>query len=333
MSAAIGGLALLLAALLPLRDPRLRTAGRGLAVVGAMALLPAAGSSGAWPFVLLAAGAAALGTPLPLVLAAAGAVQVALQPENSATIAAAVAGLAVAAAADGLACWARGRRANGADPLEPALFASVLVAIVLARVDHGAVLSWTLGVVGETGRVVLPGVGVALGVALVAALGGALVLTAARLAPEASGARPLAVGALWGAVLAAALGAGLTVARLAELVEGVGQDGARCLAVLVAAVGTLAACLLEASGPGASDSDGQLVRAARVTRLALALALVAAVAAGVEFWWREATYASSLTTAAASAALLGLAVLEPEAHLVGTRRVLFLVALLALVFV
>ena len=333
MSAAIGGLALLLAALLPLHDARLRTAGRGLAVVGALALLPAAGSSGSWPFVLLAAGAAALATPLPLVLAAAGAVRVALQPETSAPIAAAVAGLAVAAAADGLVCWVRGRRARGADALEPALFAGVLLAVVLARVDHGAVLSWTFGVAGETGRVVLPGVGVALGAALVAALGGALLLTAARLAPEASGARPVAVGALWAAVLAAALGAGLTVARLAELVEGVGENGARSLAVLVAAVGTLAACLLEASGPAASDSDGQLVRAARVIRVAVALALVAAVAAGVESWWREATYATSLTTAAAAAALLGLAVLEPEARLAGTRHVLFLAALLALVFV
>ena len=105
------------------------------------------------------------------------------------------------------------------------------------------------------------------------------------------------------------------------------------LVFLVLAVGTLTACLLEASGPAASDSDGQFVRAARVTRLAVALALVAAVAAGVESWWREATYATPLTMAAAAAALLGLAALEPEARLAGTRQVLFLAALLALVFV
>ncbi|MCG6922432.1 MAG: hypothetical protein LJF15_15320 [Acidobacteria bacterium] len=328
--AAIGALAFLLAALVPLRKPKLRTTGRVLAVLGALALLPSVGSSGAWPFVLLAAGAAALATPLPLVLAAAGAVMVALQPETSAPIAAAVAGLAVAAAADGLVSWLRARRAQGADALGPALVAGALLVLVLVRVDHGAVLSWTFGVAGETGRVVLRGVGVALGVTLVAALGGVLLLTTARLAPEASGARPVAVGALSAAVLAAVLGAGLTVARLTELPAGVGESGARSLVVLVAAVGTLAASLLDATGPATPGPVAPLRRTARVTGLAAALALGVAVAAGVESWWREATYATPLTTAAAAAALLGLAVLEPEARLAGTRRVLFLAALLFL---
>jgi hypothetical protein len=92
----------------------------------------------------------------------------------------------------------------------------------------------------------------------------------------------------------------------------------------------LAASLLDAAGPAAPDPDAPLRRAARVTGLAVALALAAAVAAGVESWWREATYATPLTTAAAAAALLGLAVLEPETRLDGTRRLLFLGGLLFL---
>jgi hypothetical protein len=69
------------------------------------------------------------------------------------------------------------------------------------------------------------------------------------------------------------------------------------------------------------------------TRVAVALALVAATAAGLEAWWRDGTYATALTAAAAAAVLLGLAALEPEARLAGARRVIFLAALLALVFV
>jgi hypothetical protein len=333
MSAATGALALLLAALLPLRFPRWAGAGRALAAFGALALLPAAGSSGTWPFVLLAAGSAVLATPFPLVLAAAGALVVALRPEASAPVVAAVAGLAVAVAADGLYAWVRARRASGADAHGPALTAGALLALVLAAVDRGAVLSWTFGVDLEAGRVVLPGVGVALGVALVAALGGALLVGGAKIAPDASSVRPAGVAALWVAVVAATLGVGLALARLSPLAEEIGASAARSLAVLVAVAGALTAGLLEAESAAATDAAAESRRAVLGMRVAVALALVAATTAGLEAWWRGGTYATALTAAAAAAVLLGLAALEPEVRLAGARHVVFLAALLALVFV
>jgi hypothetical protein len=280
VSAAAGAVALLLAALLPLRFPLWAGTGRVLAALGALALLFSAGSSGTWPFVLLAAGAAALATPFPLVLAAAGAVILALRPDANAPIAAAAAGLATAAAADGLYAWVRGRRASGADALEPALATGTLLALVLAAVDRGAVLSWTFGVGPEPERVVLPGVGVVLGVALVAAFGGVLLVGGAKIAPEAASVRPAGVVALWAALAATTLGIGLALTRLGSLPEEVGTAAAGPLAVLVAVAGALAAGLLEASGAAATDVAVESRRAVLGTRVAVALALVAATAAG-----------------------------------------------------
>jgi hypothetical protein len=245
----------------------------------------------------------------------------------SAAIAAAVVGLTVAVAAAGLAFWVRGRWAQGADALEPAVVAGALLVLVLAALDRGAVFSWTFGVESETGRVILRGVGVPLGAALLFALGGVLLLASARLAPEGQRAGPVGVGALWGAVAAGILGVGLALGRVAATSVDLGPNGARSLALLVAAVGTLAVCLL---GSGSSDSDARLRRAARLFHVAVALALAAAMAAGVDAWWREATYATPHTAAAAAAALLGLAARTPEAPLTGTRRLLFLASLLFL---
>jgi hypothetical protein len=63
----------------------------------------------------------------------------------------------------------------------------------------------------------------------------------------------------------------------------------------------------------------------------VALALVAASAAGVESWWRDGIYATGLTAATAAAALLGLASLEPVPRFGVVPRLLFLAAVLALV--
>jgi hypothetical protein len=264
------------------------------------------------------------------ILANGGTVLLAPQPLTTAPVTAVLLGLAVAVAAGAVLLRVRGRRAQGAEALEPAVIAGALLVLALAGVDHGAVLSWTFGVEGETGRVVLRGVGVPLGAALLLALGGVLVLTSARLAPEGSGARPVGVGALWGAVIAGVLGVVLALLHVVALSEGLGPGGARSPALLVAAVGTLAVCLREGSGPVSSGSNALLVRAARLNHVAAALALAAAVAAGAESWWREAAYASPLTAAAAATALLGLAALRSEAPLAGTRRLLFLLALLFL---
>jgi hypothetical protein len=330
MSPAAGAVALLVAALLPLRFPRGAGAARGLAVLGALALLPSAGPSGAWPFVLLAAGAAALASPLPLVLAAAGAVVVALRPEASAPVAAAAAALAVAAAADGLNAWVRERRASGADPVGPALASGILLALLLAWVDRGAVLSWTFGIGPAEGRVVLPGVGVLLGVALVAALGGVLLVGGAKLAPEVAAVRPVGVGALWVAFGATTLGVGIALVEVSPLADEIGATAARPLAALVALAGALAATLLEASSAVTTDVGAESQHGRLSTRVAVPLALIATTAAGLEGWWRVGTYATALTAAAAGAALLGLAALEPATRLWGARRVAFLAALLYL---
>jgi hypothetical protein len=82
--------------------------------------------------------------------------------------------------------------------------------------------------------------------------------------------------------------------------------------------------------PRTADEAGVETRAALGTRVAAGLAVAAALAAGIESWWRAGSYAGDLTAAAVAAALLGLAALEAEPRLLGTRRVLLLVALLGL---
>ena len=75
--------------------------------------------------------------------------------------------------------------------------------VVLLLVDRGAVLAWSFGVAAAAGRVPLAGVGVLLGAALVAALGGSLLLGGAdgwRATGE--GARPAGRAALGLAVAA-----------------------------------------------------------------------------------------------------------------------------------
>ena len=310
----------------------MRVARRGLAILGALSLLPAAGGSGTWPFVLLAAAAAALATPLPLALAAAGAVLVALRPDASAPMAAAVAALAAAAAADGLDVAVRVRRASGADPSGPVLATGLLLALALALVDGGAVLSWSFGVGSGAERALLSGVGVAWGGALVAALGGLLLLGGAIFAPPAPGARKAGIGALGASVVAVVVGTVVALARLASFPEALRAAGARPLALLVGATGVLGLCLLETAGLRAEGSgSGESRRVALAFRVAAALALVAAAVAGVEAWWRDGTYVTSFTAASSAAALLGLAALEPVPRLGGVLRLLFLAALLALV--
>jgi hypothetical protein len=331
VSAALGALALGLAAFVPERLPRAALLRRGFGALGALALLPS-GASGSWPFVLLAVGAAVAATPLPLVLAASGAVLVALRPEASPPVAVGVAALAAASAAHGLDAARQARRASGADASVAALAAGLLVALVLATVDGGAVLTWSFGVGTGTERVLLSGVGLPLGAALVAALGGVLLLGAATLAPPAPGARKAGLGALGVAAALAVLGTAVALVQLTSLPEGLRSEGGRPLALLVGATGVLALLLREAAAsPAEVAGSAESPRSALAFRVAAALAVAAAIAAGVEGWWRDGTYATDLTAASTSAALLGLAALEPLARLEGVPRLLFLAAVLALV--
>jgi hypothetical protein len=95
----------------------------------------------------------------------------------------------------------------------------------------------------------------------------------------------------------------------------------------------LALLLLEACASAGEDSgSGQSPRATLAFRVAAALGLAAAAAAGIEAWWSDGTYATDLTATSSAAALFGLATLEPLPRLGGVPRLLFLASLLALVF-
>jgi len=116
-----------------------------------------------------------------------------------------------------------------------------------------------------------------------------------------------------------------TAARVVLWEHTTSAEAALSLAALLAGGGALAVVLQErAPAPGLEVA--QATRAERATALATVLALVALGAAGVESWWRAGSYLTSGTLVAASAALLGLAALEPT-RLVGTRRLALLVAL------
>ena len=203
-----------------------------------------------------------------------------------------------------------------------ALAAAVLVALLLLA-DRGAVLAWSFAVPAEGGRVPLPGVGVLFGVGLVAALAGTLLLVAGRVAGDVASVGPAARGALWLAVGVAVTALVLAVVR----VSGLPAAGAAVLPLggLALAVAWLAASLL-----AARRQAPPLL--ARVAPLALPLAVLAALAiaivAAVSGVLQDGTYATSSAAASASAALLGLAALEPT-RACGPRRFAFALFLLA----
>jgi hypothetical protein len=92
--------------------------------------------------------------------------------------------------------------------------AAVLVALLLLA-DRGGVLAWSFAVPAVGGRVVLSGVGVLLGAALVAALGGTLLLVGGRVAGDVGSVEPAGRGALWLAVGATLAALPLAVVRVA----------------------------------------------------------------------------------------------------------------------
>jgi hypothetical protein len=210
-----------------------------------------------------------------------------------------------------------GDRANAV-----AVAAAVTVAVLLLA-DRGAVLAWSFAVTAGGGRVPLPGVGVLLGVGLVAALGGTLLLVAGGLAGKVASVGPAGRGALWVAVAAAVAALLLSVVRVSG--HPAAEAAVLPLGALAVAVAWLAASLLV----GRPDAPPLI---ARLAPLALPLAVVAALAiaivASVSGMLRDGTYATASAGASASAALLGLAALEPT-RAPGLRRLAFLVCLLA----
>jgi hypothetical protein len=214
----------------------------------------------------------------------------------------------------------------GGDPDAPVL-PGVALALLLAVVDRGSVLAWSFGLVVDGGRVPLAGVGVPLGAALILALGGTLLLAAARLAGDGAGSRPVARGALWLAVLLAGVALALALARMAPL-----SAGPRT-ALPLAGIGFAVAVLAGALVAGRAPSPAFVSRAAPLVLPLLVVAAIGlAVVAGVAGVWRDGTYATPATAASAAAALLGLGALEATGA-PGPRRFAFLLALLALAIV
>jgi hypothetical protein len=205
----------------------------------------------------------------------------------------------------------------------PVTAAAVAFLALLVLADRGAVLAWTFTVPAGAGRVPLAGVGVLFGTALLAALGGTLLLAAGRLAGNGQGARPVARAALWLAVGLAAAGLLLGAVR----VTGLGGFGAGLLPLLglALAAGWLATSLL-ATRPAA------LPLVSRIGPLALPLgvlgAMALAIAAAVSGVLGDGTYTTPSGAAFAASFLLGLAALEPT-RAPGLRRAAFVVALLA----
>jgi hypothetical protein len=308
-TALLAGLALLIAALVPPALPHRVLVARGLGAAGVLGLLVSGGGAGGGPFVLLAAAAAVVATPLPLAVAAGGAALVALRPEATVAVASVTAGLAAAAAAAAVETSAPVQPAGRERPSRPVLGAGAVLVLLLASVGHGMLLGWSFVVDGEGVRGSLPGAGVALGFALLAGLAGLCLLAGATLVPEATAVRPVAVGALWVAFALGVVGEGIALVRALDLSPGSLGDGAPTLALLVAATGALGTVLVAHRHP--VELPGAAGRAALATRVAAALAVASLVAAGVEGWWREGSYATGLTAAAGGAALLGLAALEP----------------------
>jgi hypothetical protein len=197
---------------------------------------------------------------------------------------------------------------------------------VLLLVDRGAVLAWSFGVAAASGRVPLVGAGVLLGAALVAALGGFLLLVAQRLAGTGEGARPAGRAVLGLAVLLAGAGLLLAAFRVAAISGEVDDASRLALAGVAGAVGVLAGSLL-ATRPGAPPFVSRL--AALALPLAALGAVALAIALAVSGVLGEGTYATPAAASAAATALLGLSALETTGA-PGLRRFAFLLALLAL---
>jgi hypothetical protein len=227
-----------------------------------------------------------------------------------------LAGVLLLAAGSALLVPLRRSRAE-TSPKSPLLAGGVFVA-ALAVADRGAVLSWSYGVASPAGRISLPGVGVLLGLALVAGLFGTLLLAAWRLSGAAASVTGTARVALWLGVALASAGLALALTRLAAR-PGLGP------AALLAATLLLAAALASTRRTSASEPRPLAFFWPMAVVTAFGLAFAAALF-GLE---REGTYATPFASAAASAALVGLAALEPT-RLAGTLRFGFSLALLAL---
>ncbi len=347
--AALGALAFLAAAALGLLAPARVAAVRVLAGLGAAALVPSFESAPSWPALAAALAAAAIASPLPCLLASAAAFALSLR--SLADVPAEIAGpwgvaLATAAAvvtAAALESAFRARLRAGADTARAGLVAGVLLLAVLFALGKGSLLRWSLAI-GDGGTgLTLRGAALVLGLALVTTLLGTVALGAHLLAPAVAGARSLGQRSLVLGGSLAFLGLGLAVAR------GIGRSpdalasGAGPLAGLLFGATVLAGSLvwmLEAAGATGSrplgsagpdgDDGGDGDNGDNEMAVAVALGLLALAVGGYEAWVAVGSYQTPRTAALGSAALLGLAAVQPTRFAMA-RRLAFLAALAYLV--
>jgi hypothetical protein len=212
------------------------------------------------------------------------------------------------------------------EPEAGPLVAGWALVLILLLVDGGAVLTWSFGVPAAAGRVPLAGTGVLLGAALVAALGGCLLLGARRLAGGVEGARPAGRVGLGLAVLLAGAGLLLAVVRAASFPAAVERTTLLPLVGVAGAVVVLAGSLF-ATRPGVPPF------VSRLAALALPLAALVATALAISLAFfgvlGDGTYATPAAAASAATALLGVSALE-KTGAPGPRRLAFLLAFLVL---
>jgi hypothetical protein len=332
VAAATSAAGFLAAAVAAALGPPLRVAARVLAALSALVLLLP--GIEVRPSVALALGAAALASPLPCVLAAAGSVLVLVFPEATAgSVASVVLGFAAALGAGAASSTLEARLVEGKPAWPIAGLAGAGLVTLLLRLDGGAVLRWGFALGSGPARIELRGAGLLLGLALLASLGGTLLVIAHRLAPAVEGACELGLRLLLP-------GASLALLAVPHVILEGFRQGREMLAteadVLVGLVvlgGALAVALATSlrMGPGVASPSAE-GWAERETAIAASLVWLAAALTGWECWRSEGAYLCARAATAVSIGLVGLAATAPTA-LVGTGRALLLAALvLAVLF-
>ena len=216
------------------------------------------------------------------------------------------------------------RQPAGRGQASLALAAGTLFVVLLVAGADRTVLAWRFAASGAE----LPGVGLVLGLLLLAALAGTLLLAADRLTRGAS----RHAGALGRRALLLAVGLGIIASGL--MVKEAGAfDGVPAPDLAAAGAGVAAATWLLALGAAWLHADGRAstVRSepegAHLASLAAALGIVALLAVGQWAWERHGTYASTPAMHALSAALAGIAAAQPTGFPLA-RLLAFIAALL-----
>jgi hypothetical protein len=233
------------------------------------------------------------------------------------------------------ACSRLARVLESRDATDEALLAAGALLAFVLLVDQRRVLRWSYGLELASGRLELPGVGRLLGLVLLATLGGALMLAAPRLAGPGGRSRWLDPRVLGRRLLILAVGF-VTLAGGVLIVETLRAGDAALRAAAGALVGIVlgaiwlgGALALLIGAPVRAEPAPLAGRARRATAVAAALAALAAAATFGQSWLEAGTYATAPVAASVSAALVGLAAMQP-ARFASLRTGLLAVVLMGL---